>query len=316
MMGVDRQILESTGWALWFDVSQIVYIFAGIVAVLALAANNWWIPLRAEKAAAMAESELKAQPVFAWSRRLLLEDKWEQVDDGGELTFFIKHPTQTLDETRTTSVVVKEGETTLSWINIVALASNNVWPIGAYQELEDGKNPLSVFEAVAGTGIADIIRSTGSVPIEIIGVGLESSYGGDDEDTHRRLSIRRGTELVRACHRSLTVLDPTRRISYRTLGLGRARDFAAKDTDIERRQRSALVIVVASMQSTPALLSVDETLAALVMNVEVVGVDLSRYEYSSLADVRLSPSLKFDGDVTPLWNVVDISAEEAIEENN
>jgi hypothetical protein len=140
IMSVERQILESTGWALWSDLSQIVYIGAGIVGILALAANSWLIPLRAERAAAMAESELKAQPVFTWSRRLLLEDKWEPVGDGGELTFFIKHPIQKLDETRTTSVVVKEGETTLSWISIVALASNNVWPIGADQELEDGKN--------------------------------------------------------------------------------------------------------------------------------------------------------------------------------
>lgn len=312
-MSVERQILESTGWAVWYDAFSIVGVIAGIITVLATALNTWWIPRQAENAVAAKEIALKQQPVFMWPSRLLLEDEWKKVEDAGELEFYVKQPQPKVGEIQTADLIIKDGDVTVSWIKIITLAQNHVWPIGSDKELEDGKNTVSISDAIAGSGIADFIRGTPDVPIDIIGVGLESSFGGDPLDTHRRLSIRRGTQLIRASHNALTIVDPDRTVNYRTLGLGRALDVAVKDTDSERRQRSALIVAVANLQTTPALLSVEKTIASLVLRVELTGVDLSRYEYSTLAEDRLSPSLKLDGDGSNPWKVPDISAEQARE---
>lgn len=231
----------------------------------------------------------------------------------GELTILVERPLANAVGPQPTGILIRRGEQTLAWAKAVPFGERFIWPYAQVSDqLEDGANRIAISQVVGGTGIAEFIRQTSDFPVDVIGVGLESSHGGDSADIYRKLSDVRGSHLVEAVNKSITVFNPAKTVRYRTLGLGRALENVEKDSDAERRQRSALVIVIARMSHDTINLPETDALVKLLMDVDLTAVDLGEYEYSCMAAERLSPSLVFDDSVSETWSLPKVSAEDAI----
>lgn len=118
-----------------------------------------------------------------------------------------------------------------------------------------------------------------------------------------------------AAQRVLAEAGVTIPIDYRALGLGRAKTIAtAKNSAMEKTQRSALLIFVARMMSDTTNFDVTRTLTTLIENVDqLTRVHLSDYEYARLVAARISPILVEPDAVTEPWLFPTQTPEEAAE---
>ncbi len=294
-------------------IGALVIFLAAIVGAIAAYQVNSAIPKRAAEIAERLDAQLMQQPVSAWPVRLLMKHDWKPEKTIDTLTVYVHHPETDAVGIQPTGIQIRRGEQTLAWAEAVPFGERYVWPYAQVSDhLEDGQNAIPIVQVVAGTGIADFIRQTGAFPVEVIGVGLESSDGGDPKDTYRELSDDRGMNLAEAVNRSITVMAPGKELRFRTVGLGRALTRAAKNSDPERRQRSALIIVVARMSQDTINLPDTPQLTALLMDVDLKVVDLTDYEYSAVAARRLSVPIVFDGSGGQPWTPPKIPIAEAL----
>lgn len=317
---IDRELLERTGLASSYDGWQTALVWAGIIAAVAAIAiaiatyqTGYAIPKRAEEQGKQLDADLMKQPVSAWPTRLLLGNGWSEEKTVGDLSVLIDHPSAVAVGVEPTGILIRRGEQTLAWAKAVPFGERYVWPYAQVSnQLEDGSNAIPITQAVSGTGIGEFIRQTGSYPVDVIGVGLESSHGGDSADIYRELSDDRGASLVEAVANSITIIDPNKEVRYRTIGVGRALTKANKGSDAERRQRSALVIVIARMSHDTINLPDTKRLITLLMDVDLKVVDLSDYEYSSMAARRLSDPLVFGDPSAAPWIAPQIPVADAL----
>ena len=206
-----------------------------------------------------------------------------------------------------TSVILKQGEQTVLWANVFAGGHRYIWNYAEpdqkpLEPLLDGDIELSVDDAIQKIEFGELIRSASEKDkIDIVGIGLESSHGGDEDDTIRKLSRTRGALLAGAVNRKLNITDPDRQVAYYSLGLGRALTSAPRGTEKEKRQRAVVLIVAARARQDIGVIGAEEAIGDLVMNVKVGDIQLTDYEYSMAADIRLSGPLTFDGTGAPDW---------------
>ena len=291
-------------------------IAAAIVAIIVAVGVyqvNVAIPKLAAERSELLDAELMKQPVSAWPTRLLLSNGWESNQSIGDLTVLVDNPPAGAVGTEPTGILIRRGEQTLAWAKAVPFGERFVWPYAQVSdELEDGDNTVAIAQVVARTGIADFVRQTENYPVDVVGVGLESSDGGDPTDKYRKLSDERGVSLVEAVNRSIVVVNPQKVVRYRTLGLGRALAMAPKGSEVERLQRSALVIVIARMSHDTINLPETNALVTLLMDIDLNVVDLSNYEYSAVAARRLSGPLVFEDSSAEPWTAPEIPVSEAL----
>ncbi|MDP3739735.1 MAG: hypothetical protein Q8R02_20275 [Hyphomonadaceae bacterium] len=301
------------GWQFALVAAAIVAGIAAIVIAVATYQTSHAIPKLADERSLKLDADLMQQPESAWPTRLLLANGWANEKAIDDLTILVEHPSEDAIGPQPTGILVRRGEQTLVWAKAVPFGERYVWPYAQVSDqLEDGDNSVSISQVVAGTGIADFIRQTENYPVDIVGVGLESSHGGDAADIYRKLSDDRGVSLVEAVSNSITVVNPQKLLRYRTIGIGRALTKAEKGSNAERRQRSALVIVIARMSHDIINLPETNQLITLLMDVDLKAIDLTDYEYSAIAARRLSVPLVFgDSDAEP-WVVPPISAADAL----
>lgn len=322
--GIERELLERTDLASSYDFWQAVIVWAAIVGAVLVAvasivgfyANDQVtrvIPKLAAEKSEKLDAEIMKQPASAWPTRVLLKNGWQDKKVSGELTVLVHKTVATPSEYQPTEALIKKGDQTLAWARAVAFGDHRIWPYGPVVDyLEDGANKIPIEKALAGAGLAEFVRQTGTEPVDVIGVGLESSSGGDPNDTFRELSDTRGMHLVGAADKVITIVSADKSISLRTLGLGRALTHAEKDSDQERRQRTALVIVIARMSHDTIMLPLNEALTTLIMDVPLTSVDLRDYEYFTMAAKRLSAPLVFGDAQAEPWTAPRISVQEAL----
>lgn len=309
-MSVDRFLLERTELASTYDSWQTGLLIAGIIAALAglftavcmYQLND--IPKRAARLEAASDARTLERPPSEWPTRLLEKHGWAKSSAVDGLDVFVQRHPPVADGVRVTGVLFKRGELTIVWATAVALGEKYVWPYAQDSEvLEDGEVAVPILDAIPKGEVAAFIRESGSFPVDVIGVGLESSHGGDPEDVFRELSDLRGQRLVEALSRSVTVTTPNKVVNFRSLGLGRAKSIANKGTELERKQRSALIFVIARMNNDTVTSPLEQTLRNLVLNANLTSLNLSDYEYTNQLDLRLSPPLWFDDSELEDWTV-------------
>jgi hypothetical protein len=309
-MSVDRFLLERTELSSTYDTWQTGLLFAGIIAGVAMAASALCayqlseIPKKAARLEAASDAQTLERPPSEWPIRLLEKHGWARNSDVDGLDVFVQRQPPSADGVRITGVLFKRGELTVVWATAVALGEKYVWPYAQDSEvLEDGEVAVPILDAIPKGEVAAFIRQSGNFPVDVIGVGLESSHGGDPADVYRELSDLRGQRLVEALSWSVTVTSPNKVVHYRSLGLGRAQSIASKGTELERKQRSALIVAVARMNNDTVTSPLEATLKNLVLNADLTSLNLSDYEYKDQLDVRLSPPLWFDDSELDEWSV-------------
>jgi hypothetical protein len=211
-------------------------------------------------------------------------------------------------------LILRRDEENVAWAQAIPFGQRYVWPYAQVSDhLEDGKAQVEIRTVVKDTGISDFLRSTGESPAEIIGVGLESSDGGDPKDEIRQLSIDRAINLLAAVSQAIELPHTPKRIYYRQLGLGRARRSELKESEPERKQRSALVIVVAFLRQDTATQSTEQTLETLLRRLPLQQINLMDYEFSYAMAERMGERLAIGsaprGD---RWEHPPITVEQAI----
>jgi len=270
------------------------------------------LPLRAEAARGNLRQSLSLEPPSAWPDWYMVEQGWRHEKDLGELKVFTLSAEPLEGGANTTGIIFKNGSQTVAWAEAIALGDHYVWPYAEDSyELEDGDNTVPIQQAISGTGIANIIRQSPTHFIDVIGVGLESSDGGDPDDEYRELSDNRGMQLAFAARSVIEEPSDSRRVGYRSLGLGRAMNKVARGSQLERQQRSALLVVVARMSHDEIRLPLTDTLSAIVMDVDINTLSLADYEYSCAAEERLS-GVWVDDPNAQEWEVPKISVAEAL----
>tara|TARA_R110001606_G_scaffold272376_1_gene420897 strand:- start:786 stop:1796 length:1011 start_codon:yes stop_codon:yes gene_type:complete len=325
-MPIERSILNETGlsnaidgWqsiAFWFGISAaIATSVAALLGIGFVVARNQVenvIPKKAEALLQERRAVLVEQPESTWPDWFLAEQGWLNVEPEDGIKVFVLRPDKKSAEPQTTGIILKRGTQTLVWANAITLGDQYVWPYAQDKsDLEDGENTIPIGKAIAGTGITQIIRKSEKAQIDIIGVGLESSHGGDPKDEFRELSDSRGQQLISAAEQVIEIPLPSRKINYRTLGLGRALTLEEKGSVAERRQRSALIVVIARMSHDTLMLPLGEAITKLVMDVDIGTVELSNYEYSRVASRRLSVPIVDDSELDT-WSAPKINVEEAL----
>ncbi|MDX1292129.1 MAG: hypothetical protein R3265_04895, partial [Hyphomonas sp.] len=270
------------------------------------------IPNKAREVQDQRRQTLLDLPESSWPDWLLLENGWTQEDHGNDLKSFILVSTENNSGAHSTDIILKRGSQTLVWANAIALGDRYVWPYsGEGDELEDGENTITVHRAIAGIGLSDFVRKNIDARIDIVGVGLESSHGGDDTDVYRNLSVARGRKLISASEQSIEVPVLSTQLNYRVLGLGRALTAVEKGSDAERRQRSVLILALARKSHDEIMFSVEDAIDFLVTDFDFLSPELSDYEYACVIKERLSPVLKLVENSTE-WTAPELSASEAV----
>lgn len=257
-------------------------------------------------------TELAHADSNTWPLWYMREKGWKSLEVGNGLSI---HTLATADPATGEEVVdaqIRQGEDTVVRARIIAFGDRYVWPYaGSSGKLEDGENDIDIETAISGTGIAQIIRENPLArEIDIIGVGLESSHGGDPADTLRQLSDDRGAALISAATRNIVIPDSEVTPSFRILGLGRAiTDQPRRGSDAERKQRSALIIIIARYNRDISM-TADEAIRHLVETAPLSSIDLMDYEYSCAITQRLSLPIVDDPTLQD-WEVPPLTAADA-----
>ncbi len=185
---------------------------------------------------------------------------------------------------------------------VTSFGSRLVWPFDQSDEfLEDGSNVIEIKEAISNTGIGIHIRQAARGAVEVIGVGLESSFG-KDEDNRRLRSDNRGQELINAVHMIINETGKQSRITYRSLGLGKHTECArVKNSESERQQRSALIVVANLFRHEVVQLDIKDALKTILQDNQNLPIEISKYEGFNEIKERLSVPIKFDGSGDGFW---------------
>ncbi|MEO1381049.1 MAG: hypothetical protein AAFU69_11975 [Pseudomonadota bacterium] len=326
-MAVDPEMLVETNlseamvnWQTWsFWLGWLASL--GAVAVAALTAGYFYanyqvergIPSAVQRRLAELRETIPADPVSTWPDWFLHEEGWESREHPDGLKVFVLKPSGDTSDPNKTGVLFRQGQQTLVWANVISLGDRYVWPYGQNSDvLEDGDNTLGIADAIAGTGLADVIRGVvnteivDNTEIDVVGVGLESSHGGDPNDVFRKLSDLRGQNLIAAAKQVIEVPFASIDIRYRSLGIGRALIEQAERSDLERRQRSALLLVVARFSHDHIQMPLETALSKLVSETDLGAINVSEYEYSCAIVQRLSSPLVDDPNL-PEWTIPELS---------
>lgn len=279
-------------WAGWItSISAIIVPVAGAILWFANHSTGTRIPNLAAETMDSRRQEYEQRPAKTWPVWYLQEEGWtvSSLPDG--LNLFTSSVEQS-ESGATTDILVKDGEDTIVQARIIALADNFIWPFGeAEATLNDGERSVELTRAIADTGAATLLRQNPASSVDIIGIGLESSVSGNSDDEYRELSYLRGRRLALAIEQVLSEPISQRSIRYRSLGLGRSLQTAQKDSDAERRQRSALIVIVLNDDHERQANNLERTLDLLLQGLNGLDVQLDRYEYSCAVNERLSPPL-------------------------
>jgi hypothetical protein len=209
-------------------------------------------------------------------------------------------------ETKSTDIVVKDGDQTVLWAEKHVLGAKFHWAFaeprrGNSTPILDGENAVSIKQALSGLELGKIVRyAEESDTLDIIGVGLDS-FAGSDNDPKRKLSKIRGRDLAVNARTQIDRVDGRREPNYRSLGLGKALTPAVRDSADELRQRSVVIIVVARKRNDERAMSAEEAMATITMGLEGDEVDLSGYEFSGCALAALSNPVDFSGGGDQTW---------------
>lgn len=259
------------------------------------------------------EQSLLEQSVSVWPTKLLLKQGWRSKPGMTNLTIWFDAPNDPKPEATSVEVLIKADEETLAHAVVTTFGENYVWP---YREdddfLKDGDENISIRSAIQGTKIGSHVRGAERKPIEVIGVGLESSHGGDPDDIYRHLSDLRGQALIAATRVTLTDTAAQERISYRALGLGRSVDPASFQSLKEKRQRGVLILTIIRHKSEVVELPITAAITQILADETLIGMDLSEYEYFCLIPDRLSPPLNFEGTGEGYWTPPEVTPEECV----
>lgn len=304
----------------WNGVRWWSTIIAAVAAVVA--ALGYWrasdIERKEKTAGASLEADIKKSPHSQWPSSLLIKEGYKPVpvDAAEGINVLVDVAKTGRDKPTVASVIVKGAEDeTLAWALTFALGEHYVWPY-SHDDLDhllDGEVPVALTDAVKATGIVERVRATGASAGDLIGIGLESSLGGIPDDTGRTLSTARAVELMEAAEQVLQEAGISIPIDYRALGLGRAKTQApAKNSGLERLQRSALLVFVARKMNDTAKFNTARTVITIVEDVdELTRINLTDYEYAKHVGVRLSPPLVGEGEGDSTWKYPTASPEEA-----
>ena len=324
---MDRSVLEEAELTAQYDLwtslhsgALLLGAFFGVLVALAALASVYsqnkkeatlkqavdFVTARDAKIMKLDESE--------WPVRLLLANKWDIVDENGDIVTLKKDEVRlAANGSKISDFMIKKGDQTLVWSSVVVLGQGLVWPYSENSdELIDGSIRVSVREAVSGTGIGELARRSGEHHLDIIGIGLESSHGGEPDDLFRSLSDSRGIKLISAANQNIEIVADREPPKFRTLGLGRALSETDRDTNLERYQRSAILMLIERRRHDVVVMPLKDALEKLLFEVKIDGVDLFDYEYSCVADQRLSVPIVFGGTSGKVWEAPKVPIEEAL----
>lgn len=311
---MDREAIVRAGLQSSFDFWAAVSFWAPLLLALATLASGIalyqiqiGIPRQAAELNGATERKLSAQSPAAWPSWLLAKKGWTKVKDRGVLPTPLDAYYRASPEASSSSgqleILIRHGDQSVALARTLTLGDKWSWPFGlATDDIEDGSTSVRLVDALRGTNLSQFVKENAAFPIDLVGIGLESSIDGDAEDTLRVLSDRRGVKVAHRAHDLLQPIRVEKDISYRSLGLGRNLDSGvAEGTEVERRQRSVLVAVFARLSNDVVAASIEDAILWIVIDTSnlVSGVDLRRYEYAYAAKQRLSSPLTWSGDGTP-----------------
>lgn len=172
---------------------------------------------------------------------------------------------------------------------VIAIDGNAVWLKGSDQAFEGGPSHGGVWGEVVRAMAAHDLGSETQGSFEIVCLGLQSSTELPMEplDESTSLSRNRAQRLVNTmANRSLTW---TEQPNVRVLGfyLGKALTTQKAESELERRQRSGIIILLTRSYAYEAVLSFVDAIGEVMGVTHVNGTNLSDYQYSDNISARI-----------------------------
>lgn len=279
------------------------------------------IPANAAKITGADEARLGSKSPAAWPEWLLLKKGWVAVHPrtnwAKENNVRLFHrPMVTSGDVVRTEIILKQDDQTVAFAHLYSMGSGLSWPFDeAAGMVEDGNLRVDLDQVVKRSGLVEFASAYDRYPLDIVGVGLESSVSGQRADEYRRLSDVRGVIIAHAALKALSAVEAREHRSFRAIGLGRHLAVGVtKGSDAERKQRSVVLLALVRMRNDTITSPATSTILTILESSGsyVKFVDLDQYEYSYAADVRLSGELSWGDGGGALHKVPEVAVAEAL----
>lgn len=304
---MDRDDIVRAGLEATYDFWSAATLWAALCVALAMAVAGFaayqvqfGIPNKAAILNGATENNLSKQSPAAWPVWLLTKRGWKKIENKNRAALppdfdaYYRAPKRQADAPREVEILIRRGDQSIALARTLALGENWSWPFDDDGNwIEDGTVKRNLREALGGSKLKDFVESNRAFPLDVVGIGLESSFGGDPKDELRALSDRRGSRLARVA-KDLLGDTTDASVSFRTLGLGRCLTVAAqRGSSEERKQRSLLLVAIARLSNDVVAASIESAILSIVLDSSdlIAGIDLKDYEYSYAAAKRLSGPL-------------------------
>lgn len=293
-------------WQSWWPIVAIIIIFFAYTTFTESRQKHFKskissVERKLEKFLINEEKSLLEKSETLWPQSLLLKRGAEKYTLENGFIVYSKVVKTDIEEGVELQIRTSDDEV-LAHAYVSSFGSRLVWPFNESDGfLEDGSNIVEIKEAISNTGIGKHIRQAQGVPVEVIGIGLESSFGKNVDDRRLR-SHNRGQELIKAVHLIIDETGKKSRITFRTLGLGKHTECAKiKNSEIERQQRSALIVVANLFRHEIVQLDIKNALKTILQDNQNLPIEISKYEGFPEIKDRLSVPIKFDGSGVSFW---------------
>ena len=310
---MDREQLVAAGLADKFEYwSQAVLWWPAIFGALAVLAGAYCgsktqieIPKQVAKILGDEETRLLPQSVSAWPAWMLKKHNWIRFERKDTIILphnfsaFYHVPDALSGDAKEIDFLIKQGDVTVAAARTLTVGEKWSWPLSGYADtIEDGTNNKKLLDLLATTKLKQFANDNAMFDMDFVGIGLESSYGGEPTDELRTLSDRRGDVIAREAKKLLTPITFQKSVKFRTLGLGRSLATGVmKGEEDERRQRSIFLAAFSRLDNNVTQATIEESILSIVIDASelVSKVDLKNYEYSYAAKQRLSGGLVWNG---------------------
>lgn len=300
-MGPNFEILDSVGMTgLWWLAAFAVPILGALTIVATFMVGTVIPVVATQKYNEKLNAELGGEglTIQRWyqTEKELKADGFAKKDlPSGEQLFTRPAPKADAGRSAITETVIRKDRTTLAVANVISLDALGSWVYGSDDRMKDGDNELELINAFGRAGIGEKIAEARAGLADIVGVGLESFPTSQGEvplavsrySSEGTLSKRRAIELASRASFTVTFMSDGPRIYYWALDLGRAILESEKDTAAEMRQRAAIVVTLSRRQNVTERLSLESAIGIITTNVQVLGTDLSKYQFSAEPEKHL-----------------------------
>lgn len=298
----DQQLLEAVNWTGLHRTLIILAIVFGFIAAVfgtahKLLPNFAWFKYERQQRDALALEGIRDK-VWLMNEPQLIKSEFEKVELEDDLALFYRVPPFATDKLPVVEAVIKDGLETVGFAEIMALDHKVSWTYGSSETVryQDEDTPLSDY--LKDSSIPKHLAERSQDPLDIIAIGIMSTIKRPPNTTFApapkattegpTLSTKRALSLG-ATFRESADFVKTRKVAYWTLDLGAGKTATEKDSDLEKKQRAAILVALTRRAQIDRPLSAEQAMALITTNVKVYETDLTDFAYSGRPAGHFAP---------------------------